>query len=94
MDSWAFSPLQPAGGARTGALGGARRGQRHPGGLAPPASKRLPLIHGRRLPLGRKPRGVRPKPGDESGVALFQREDDRRDSVKVRLETYEKSTAP
>ncbi len=31
---------------------------------------------------------------DRCGEKLFQREDDRPDSVKVRLETYEKSTAP
>lgn len=30
---------------------------------------------------------------DRCGEKLFQREDDRRDSVKVRLETYEESTA-
>jgi len=31
---------------------------------------------------------------DRCGANLFQREDDRPESIKVRLETYEKSTAP
>jgi adenylate kinase len=31
---------------------------------------------------------------DHCGVALYQREDDRPESVRVRLEAYEQSTAP
>jgi len=31
---------------------------------------------------------------DSCGTALYQREDDRPESVRVRMEVYEKSTAP